>query len=176
MAGLPRIVDHHMPAQPQTTPIQPAMAHHARGRTPSPQPPRQSIPNGGLTNTEAPTGVLKATMGDPSRSGRGAKLRAGSHTQGNIGVGEATQAHFHAREASPGRNIEATKRATRALFVSQRGALPCPKCRATVSVMSDDPCTLSHSPQRPILEAPHHANNLTMPLHGCIRVHLHMVG
>ncbi|WP_207573520.1 hypothetical protein, partial [Mycolicibacterium celeriflavum] len=57
-------------------------------------------PGASVKETEILTGVLKATVRDPARSGPGAKLHNGLQAQSLVGVDEATRPHFHAYEAS----------------------------------------------------------------------------
>ena len=59
------------------------------------------MPGGLGRETEILTGVLEATVRDPSRSGPGARLIYGLTSQGNVGVGRRPDPNFHACEASP---------------------------------------------------------------------------
>ena len=71
-------------------------------------PPTESEPihrvgrlGASVKGTEILTGVLEATVRDPSRSGPGAKLTNGLHGPRECRRRQATRPHFHAYEASP---------------------------------------------------------------------------
>src|SRR5262245_42967416 len=66
------------------------------------QPKRGSgMPAGPRSGTEILTGVLEATVRDPSGRGPGARLFDGLEAQATIGVGGQPAHHFHARVAYP---------------------------------------------------------------------------
>ena len=61
-----------------------------------------------VKGTEILTGVLEATVRDPSRSGPGTKLTCGLSHPRKRRRRQATRPHFHACKASPGRDMELT--------------------------------------------------------------------
>jgi hypothetical protein len=56
---------------------------------------------GGPVGTENLTGVLEATMRDPSTGGPGARLATASKGQGNDGVGGQAHTHFRPWATAP---------------------------------------------------------------------------
>src|SRR6267142_543467 len=62
---------------------------------------RVGRPGASVKGTEILTGVLEATVRDPSRSGPGTKLTNGLHSPRKRRRRQATRPHFHAYEASP---------------------------------------------------------------------------